>query len=120
MKKTSLLFVMVLILFSAGIVHLAAPKVFLKAMPDYIPFHIQLIYITGLIEIALGIGLLLKRTRKYAAYALMAYFVAILPAHIHVAVNDIPMFGYDSPYVLWGRTAFQVVFIYWAYKLRDV
>ena len=120
MNKYASLIIMVLILFVAGVVHLASPSIFIKAMPDYIPYHTTLIYITGVIELILGIGLLLKRFRKLSAFALMTYFVAILPAHFHMALNDIPMFGYDSPYVLWGRTAFQLVFIYWAYKLKDV
>jgi uncharacterized membrane protein len=117
MKKNISLISMVVILVLAGITHLVAPEVFMKAMPNYIPYHRFIIYFTGFTEILIAIGLLVPSLKKVSAYTLVAYFVAILPAHFHIALNGIEMFGYDSPYVLWGRTAFQLVFIYWAYSL---
>lgn len=84
------------------------------AMPSYIPFHLEIIYGTGLIELLLAAGLVFEHTRKISGYLCAAYFVAILPAHIHVAWNGIAMFGISSPILLWGRALFQVVFIRWA------
>ena len=43
------------------------------------------------------------------------YILALIPAHIHVSINSIEMFGIKSPAILWARTAFQAVFIYWAF-----
>ena len=42
--------------------------------------------------------------------------VVILPAHFHVALHDIPMFGLRNPW-LWIRIPFQAVFIVWAWRL---
>ena len=93
---------------------------FIKAMPPYIPYHLECIYFTGWLEIAFALGLSRKNLRHVTSKLLVAYFIAILPAHIHVSVNQIEMFGVSSPILLWGRTLFQVVFIYWAYYCGKV
>ena len=95
---------MVFILTIAGVIHLVSPEVFLPAMPDYIPFHLTLIYVTGVLEILFAIGILLKKYRYRTSKLLTLYFIAILPAHFHIAINGIPMFGIDDPILLWGRT----------------
>lgn len=114
------LYVMAMILIIAGVVHLIRPESFLIAMPPYIPWHIPIIYITGVIELVF-VALLISERHRYRASKLLAlYFIAIWPAHFHVSINNIPMFGIDNPLLLWGRTLFQLVFIYWAYSLRKL
>ena len=114
------LYTMAFILLVAGVVHLIKPEVFLVAMPPYIPWHIPIIYLTGVIELIFVPLLIIDRHRYRASKVLALYFIAIWPAHFHVSVNNIPMFGIDNPLVLWGRTLFQVIFISWAYSLRKV
>ena len=114
--------ILVTVLFSiitgvAGTVHLVAPSVFMPAMPPYIPFHLEWIYFTGVLELMASIGLWIPRLKRLTAWSLSAYFVAILPAHLHVAIHKIPMFGIDQPALLWGRVLFQSVFIYGSYWL---
>lgn len=101
----------------AGMVHLVAPSIFMPAMPPYIPFHLECIYLTGVLELMASIGLWIPRLKRLTARLLSAYFVAILPAHLHVAIHKIPMFGIDQPALLWGRVLFQSVFIYGSYWL---
>ncbi len=110
---------MIIILLIAGIFHFIYPGLFLIAMPPYIPYHQPIVYFTGIVEIVLAIGLMVKKYRSLSSRILALYFVAIIPAHIHVSLNQIKMFGISSPILLWGRTAFQSVFIYWAWKLKD-
>lgn len=89
-------------------------------MPPYIPFHQFLIYATGVYEVFVGLSLvILPSARRQIAISLALYFIAILPAHFHVAINAIPMFGIKSPVLLWFRTGFQAVFIFWAWNLKD-
>lgn len=114
------LYLICLILSIAGIVHFINPQAFMVAMPPYIPWHLEIIYFTGLLEFVFVIGLLIKKYRSLCAKLLALYFIAILPAHFHIALNGIPMFGIDNPILLWGRTAFQPVFIWWAYSLRKI
>lgn len=105
------------ILLIAGVLHFLAPDLFLVAMPPYIPFHLEIIYLTGLVEIILSLCLVIKKTRRYAGFVSSMYFFLILPAHIHVSINEIPMFGISSPLILWGRTLFQSFFIYCGYRV---
>jgi uncharacterized membrane protein len=109
--------ILAVILFSAGILHGVKPELFLVAMPPYIPWHLEIVLLTGVLEFALAAGLYFQHSRKKAALLSCLYFIAILPAHIHVSLNHIPMFGVSSPLLLWGRTLFQSVFIAWAYGI---
>ncbi len=101
----------------AGLLHLVTPHFFLPAMPPYIPLHTVIIYTTGFLELAASVSLWIPKLHKVASWCLVVYFVAILPAHFHVAINQIPIFGISNPTILWARTLFQSVFIAAAYFL---
>ena len=105
------------VLIAAGATHFLIPEQFLVAMPPWIPWHAFWIAFTGVVEIVAAVGLWGPAVRKATALALIVYFVAILPAHFHVALNDVPMFGLRNPW-LWVRIPFQLVFIGWAWLLR--
>ena len=107
-----------IILFVAGVVHLVTPEVFLPAMPKFIPFHIELIYLTGVLEIIFAILLLIKRFTSLMSTLIGIYFILLLPIHIYVSIYNIPMFGVSSSTFLWGRTIFQFYFIHWAFSLK--
>ncbi len=49
---------------AAGIVHVTAPSAFLPIMPDWVPYPVLVIVVTGLCEIAVVLGLLTIRTRR--------------------------------------------------------
>ena len=94
-----------------------APAVFLPSMPPWIPSPAFWIAVTGGLEMAAAFGLWMPTLRRVTSLCLVLYFVAILPAHFHVALNDIPMFGLRNPW-LWIRIPFQAVFIAAAWTLR--
>ena len=112
-KKKILTYILSIILVLAGIAHFLIPDAFIVAMPPYIPFHLEVIYLTGLIEIIFAVSLNTKKYKVITCYLLSAYFIAILPAHIYVSMNSIEMFGVSNPFLLWMRTIFQIVFILW-------
>lgn len=74
------------------------------------------LYFTGLCEIAGAIGLLVPRTRRAAAWALIVLFLAILPANIHAALSGVTLRGAPAtPLVI--RVPMQAIFIaltWWA------
>ena len=109
-----------LILFVAGVTHLITPNIFLVAMPPYVPFHFEIIIITGILELLFSLGLVFKPLIKITSRVLAIYFLLILPSHLHVSINNISFFGITSPYLLWGRTLFQAVFIYWALRCQRI
>lgn len=100
-----------LVLVVAAIGHFARPDLLRPAMPPFLPWPDGLIFVTGVLEIAGAAGLWSNRLRRPAAWCLVAYFLAILPAHFHVAINAVPMFGIADPLWLWLRIPFQAVFV---------
>ena len=73
-----------------GFLHFFQPNFFLKIMPPYLPFHLELVFVSGAIEIGLGAGLLFKRLRKYVGWGLILLLVAVYPANIYLAFNEVP------------------------------
>ncbi len=98
----------------AGVFHFVRPAPYLAMMPPWLPRPGLLVVVSGLAEIAGGIGVLIGRFRRMAAWGLIALLVAIFPANLHVALHGWP--GTDFPrWVLWLRLPFQVLFIWLVY-----
>lgn len=99
-----------------GVLHFAISEPFVKIMPPYLPYHLELVYISGFFEILGGIGLLIPLVSRAAAWGLIALFIAVFPANINMAVNHITIEGVpDSPLFQVVRLPFQAVFIAWAW-----
>jgi len=95
---------------SAGVLHLHAPTGFVRIMPDYLPWHLQLVYLSGLFEILGGVGLLIPRLIRHASLGLIVLYIAVFPANVHMAIHHIP-FG-ESPiptFLLWLRLPLQLI-----------
>ena len=98
----------------AGLLHFVNPEPYVRIMPAYLPWHLALVYVSGLFEIAGGVGLMIPRLKRPAAWGLVALLVAVFPANVNMAVNGLP-FGDQamSAWVLWARLPLQAVFIAW-------
>jgi uncharacterized membrane protein len=83
---------------------------FVRMMPPSIPWPRGMVYFTGVCEIAGAVGLLLPEFRRAAAYALIAFFLAVLPANIHAARAGVYLRGKPAT-SLWLRIPMQVLFI---------
>lgn len=104
-----------LFILGAGVVHLVRPEVYLPIVPPSLPWPGLVVLATGVCEILLGAGLLWRRTRRAAAYGLVAYLIAVFPANVHMAVNGVQIPGADVPtWMLWARLPAQLVLIAWA------
>lgn len=102
----------------AGVNHFIAPATYEAMMPEALPAHAALVAISGIAEIAGGLGLILPQTRKLAAYGLILLFLAVFPANINMALNDLPLGANKVPtWTLWARLPLQILFIYWAYRV---
>ncbi|CAN5382889.1 DoxX family protein [soil metagenome] len=112
-KMTSL-YIMGIAYILAGINHFVMPDFYLAMMPPYIPWHKELVLISGLIEIGLGALLFVPQYRKYAAWGLIIMLLAVFPANFHLALtNGEPL---DiSPFAAWARLPIQGLLIGWAW-----
>jgi uncharacterized membrane protein len=103
---------------SAGLYHFVNPEPYLMMMPDYLPGHEALVFISGVFEVLLGAALFVPKFRALAGWGLIALLIAVWPANIYMASEGIQPPGMAmSPTVAWVRVAFQAVFIYWAWAV---
>jgi uncharacterized membrane protein len=97
----------------AGCSHLAFPKPYLKMIPSFLPFPLFLVYLSGLCEIILGIGIF-TRFATWAAWGLVGLLIAVFPGNIQMALH--PELTPNLPaWTLWARLPLQAVLIAWAY-----
>lgn len=78
-----------------------------RMIPPPLTGAMWVIYLTGVLEAAGAIGLLLPRFRRTAAWCLLALLVAMFPANIHAALNDVELGG-RSASPLWWRAPLQL------------
>ena len=77
-------------------------------VPPWMPSPGLAVTITGICEILGAIGLLVPRTRRIAAYALIAFLLAVLPANIHAAQEGVMLRG-APPTPILPRVAIQAL-----------
>ena len=99
---------------SAGINHFVNDRVYEAIMPDYLPMHHEAVVVSGIAEIAGGLGALVPQTRVAAGWGLIALLVAVFPANLDMAVHadkfpKIPAWG------LWARLPLQFLAIAWVH-----
>jgi len=99
------------LLLTSGLLHSVNPEPFLAQVPAFLPFALAIVYLSGVIEILLGVGLLVPRWRRRAAYATAAFFVLIFPGNVWQAVAQVDGFGLDTDLRRIIRLFFQPVLI---------
>lgn len=112
MTKIVVRFLLAGLFLGAGILHFANPQPFVNIVPPYLPAPWALVYISGVFEILGGVGLLVPFTRRWAGMGLVALLLAVFPANIHMALNNIPLGDVYFPWwVHLIRLLFQFVLI---------
>jgi len=107
--------VMAIFYVAAGIAHLAAPDKLLAIAPSWVPFAPQVIFVTGLCEVAGAAALVTQPLRRAAGFALAAYALCVWPANFKHAIDGIDLPYIASSWLYHGpRLAFQPVLIWWA------
>jgi uncharacterized membrane protein len=118
MSKVQRVFCVLLtvVMLLAGAAHFTMTATYVAIMPSYLPFPLALVYLSGVLEILLAIGLQIPATRRLAAWGLVALLIAVLPANINQAIHNLQPPGLEmSPTMLWVRLPMQLIFIAWAY-----
>lgn len=113
------LYLMSAFFFFAGIVHFLKPGVFLGIMPKFLPYPLQLVYISGACEILFAVLLAIPSTRHIGAWLIILLLIAVFPANIQMAIT---FFKEKNPY-LWVallRLPLQFVMIWWAWLYTKI
>ena len=109
-REAGLIAVVITFVFT-GATHFTGMKHDYAAMlPGPLSGNLGIIYLSGVLEIAGALGLLVPRTRRLAGICLALYLVAVFPGNVYAAVNEVPFRG-EPPTPLWLRTPIQLLFI---------
>jgi uncharacterized membrane protein len=111
--KTDSKYLLAIFMIGTGTMHFVRPEFYLKIMPPYLPWHLELVYLSGFFEIAFGALLLVPRFSRLAAWGIIALLIAVFPANIYLYQHQeiLPA----SPIVHLLRLPLQAVFVLWAY-----
>jgi uncharacterized membrane protein len=112
--KLTLKYLLGVLFILAGLYHFINHAFYLNIMPPYLPWHLFLVYLSGLFEIGLGVMLLIPALTRVAGWGLMALLLAVLPANVHMAAHP-ELYPEINPLALWLRLPLQAVLMAWAY-----
>ncbi|SFP70900.1 DoxX family protein [Hymenobacter arizonensis] len=110
---------MAAMLLFTGAGHFAFAQGMAQMLPAWLPYRRGWVYVTGVLEIAAAIGLLWPVTRAITGWALLIFFVAVLPANINAARQHLDYQRGDAtgpgPRYLWFRVPLQLLFLAWTW-----
>lgn len=118
-RRERLRLILAIIFIGGGLAHLVAPGIYRGIMPPWIPAHDLMIFLSGVAEIAGGLGLLLPQFRKAAAIGLILLLIAVYPANIQMLINARER-GAPLWYEIgcWLRLPLQFFLVYWVWLVR--
>jgi uncharacterized membrane protein len=110
-------YVLAAIFVVAGVLHFVIPGEYVRIMPPYVPFHRAMVYLSGVLEIAGGVGLLAERTRRAAGVGLILLLLAVWPANVQMLL-DTRAAGASpaAEALLWARLPLQLVLLWWVWR----
>ena len=102
-----------------GIKHFIDPNFFLAIVPPYLPYHLELVYISGLFEILFGVMILFPKYRYWGSVGLILLLIAVFPANIYLfqSIDAQKAIGATQEIATW-RLPVQGIFILVAYWIR--
>ena len=105
---------MVLLYIGAGINHFISPEFYAAIVPDYLPWHLPIVYISGVAEFVLGILLIPKSTRNFAAWGIIILLILVFPANIKMMQDRIHA-NHQKAWIAILRLPIQIILIWWAW-----
>ncbi|WP_233897340.1 DoxX family protein [Tenacibaculum piscium] len=99
-----------------GVQHFIKPDFYVPFVPTFLPFTLMIIYLSGILEIGLGILLFLnKKYAKMGALGIFCLMLLFLPVHIWDVFSATPAIGSHTAALI--RVPFQFLFIAWSWKI---
>ena len=115
--KTLFIYIMGIGYIWVGFQHFTDTSFFLKIMPPSFPLHKESVYVSGVLEIIFGSGIIIKKTRFYASWGIIFLLIAVYPANIYLAYSEDAQqaIGVSSFSASWVRLPIQFILIALAY-----
>ena len=119
--KKALLIIAVVFYIFGGYNHFTNPSFYLPLIPPYLStWATEINLLAGIIEIALGLLLIPKYTRKYAGWGIILMLIAFIPSHIYFIQKGTFTLGSITmnPAISWIRLLVaQPLLIIWAWQI---
>jgi len=115
MKNPWHLYLMAAMYIFAGFMHFIKPHAYMRIMPKYLPNHRLLVYLSGIAEIILGVGLCFSLLKTFSIYGIIALLVVFLSVHIYMLTGEKASAGIPK-WILILRIPLQFGLMYWAYQ----
>jgi len=100
---------------AAGVNHFRIPSVYQSIMPDYLPAHPEMVFWSGVAEIAGGAAVIPAATRRLARWWLLGVLAAVYPANVHMALHP-DRYERIPPLALWARLPLQFLCAVWVWR----
>ena len=89
-------------------------------LPSSIPYRVEIIYLTGVLELLGAIGVWVPNLMKLTGVCLILMAISLLPANIYSAINHVDFGGHENGMVyLLLRVPFQFFLIWWTYYATE-
>ena len=99
-----------------AIPHFISTEQMAAMIPPFIPYRIELVYVTGVLELLGAIGIWIPRLERLTGFLLILMLICLLPANIYAAINRVDFGSYATgPVYLLVRVPFQFFVIWWTY-----
>ena len=107
---------MAIMLLFTGVFHFYKTAEMVQMLPSFLPYKTELVYATGIFEILAGVGLIFPQTSPWTSFALIVFFILVLPANIIGALKKVELGGMENgPGYLYFRIPLQILVIWWTY-----
>ena len=115
MDKISVIlsFILGLFMVYSGVNHFLMAPFYLPFVPEFMPFREAIVILSGVVEVALGIAVLVPGLRVGAALSIMALMCLFFPVHIADVFKASPAMGSHEAALV--RLPVQSLFIFWAW-----
>jgi uncharacterized membrane protein len=95
--------------------HFVKPGAYEPTVPDGLPAHREIVYLSGVAEIAGALAVLPDRSARWAGWWLIALLVAVFPANVNMAIHA-ERFRAVPEALLWVRLPIQGLLIGWVWR----
>lgn len=97
--------------------HFFMTEAIAQMLPAAFPWRVGLIQLTGVLELAVAIGLLIPGARLMAAFAAVSLLIIFFPANVYAAFQRVPVGGHElGPEYLLLRAPVQLILIAWIWR----
>jgi len=94
--------------------HFVQTETMAQMLPPWVPGRVLLVYLTGILEIAIALGFVVPAYRRRAGWVAAAVLIAFFPANVYAAIHLVPMGGHAWGLVyLWIRAPLQLAILAW-------